>query len=371
MKHMSTGNVAHDLDRLRAAVGDTKLTFAGFSYGSMIGATYANLFPGRVRAILIDGIHDPVLWTTGRTALQGSHVPMTTRLGSHRSASATLQRLFRLCRQAGPADCALARSGDPKDRFDQAARQLRREPLELELDGASVLLTFAQFISTTLNTLRDPFSWQEFSAFADDIATQAGFRAVSRSYQRLHASLGIDEGYGSDRQSIEGFPGALCVDSTNPGGWPAWSLAGRWADAQARYFGRPWTWNSIACATWPARDRDRYTGPWSARTAHPVLVVGNRFAPATPYVNARAMARLLPRARLLTLNGQGHVASGLSSCIDAAESAYLLRGALPPRGTVCDPDFEPFGPVPSLRSTEQRQQHDARRQLIGATGALT
>ena len=65
---MSTANVARDMDLLRRAVGDAKLTYAGYSYGSYLGATYANLFPGKVRALVVDGVLDPVAWSTGRAA---------------------------------------------------------------------------------------------------------------------------------------------------------------------------------------------------------------------------------------------------------------------------------------------------------------
>ena len=63
----------------------------------------------------------------------------------------------------------------------------------------------------------------------------------------------------------------------------AWSINGALADAQFGYFGRPWTWTSSICAEWPGSDNDRYTGPFTRATANPVLVVGNRFDPATPY----------------------------------------------------------------------------------------
>jgi pimeloyl-ACP methyl ester carboxylesterase len=66
LDHMSTANVARDMDLLRRAVGDAKLTYAGYSYGSYLGSTYANLFPTKVRALVVDGVLDPVAWSTGR-----------------------------------------------------------------------------------------------------------------------------------------------------------------------------------------------------------------------------------------------------------------------------------------------------------------
>src|SRR6478735_1177094 len=93
--HISTANVARDLDSLRKAVGDDKLTYVGYSYGTAIGVQYANLFPAKVRALVVDGVLDPVEWTTGSG--NGTTVPMTNRLGSHLGSQATLEEFFRLC----------------------------------------------------------------------------------------------------------------------------------------------------------------------------------------------------------------------------------------------------------------------------------
>ena len=108
-------------------------------------------------------------------------------------------------------------------------------------------------------------------------------------------------------------------------------------------FGSFWAYLSEPCATWPARDHDRYTGPFNRRTSAPILIVGTRFDPATPYANARAVARQLPNSRLLTLDGWGHIALPKSACIATYVDRYLVTGALPPPGTTCRPDQQPFG----------------------------
>ena len=94
-EHMSTANVARDLDVLRQAVGDDMLTYAGYSYGSFLGTTYANMFPGKVRALVVDGVLDPIAWTSGRRGTSG--LPFSTRLRSDAGAMATLTEFFRLC----------------------------------------------------------------------------------------------------------------------------------------------------------------------------------------------------------------------------------------------------------------------------------
>ena len=117
--------------------------------------------------------------------------------------------------------------------------------------------------------------------------------------------------------------------------------AGEAADEYG-YFGRIWTWVSSACAEWRGEDADRYMGPFTAATAAPVLVVGNLFDPATRYEGAQKLASLLPNSRLLTVHGWAHTSIGLSACADEATARYLIDGALPAPGTVCEQDVVPF-----------------------------
>jgi pimeloyl-ACP methyl ester carboxylesterase len=86
LDHMSTASVARDLDLLRRAVGDAKLTYAGYSYGSYLGSTYANLFPGKVRALVVDGVLDPFIWPEWAEVLQ-----QLWELTSPEAAAASLQ----------------------------------------------------------------------------------------------------------------------------------------------------------------------------------------------------------------------------------------------------------------------------------------
>jgi pimeloyl-ACP methyl ester carboxylesterase len=114
--HMSTANVARDIATIADRMGEDEISYAGYSYGSFLGVTLANLFPDRVRAVVVDGILDPIAWTTGLPGQQD--LPFSTRLGSDIGAQATLDEFFRLCDEAGP-DCAF--SGDSAARFEATA----------------------------------------------------------------------------------------------------------------------------------------------------------------------------------------------------------------------------------------------------------
>jgi pimeloyl-ACP methyl ester carboxylesterase len=378
LTHMSTADVARDLDLLRAAVGDSRLTYAGYSYGTQLGTTYANLFPGRVRAMVLDGVLDPIAWTTGvqvtgvsspADAARRWSLPVSTRLRSAEGAHATLQQFFAHCRAAGPQRCALAK-GDPARRFSQLAARLTAKPVEIPLGGGLFQrVGYAELVELALSAMYSPIVWPDLAAL---VAEVEGFRDPARAgqaYRRLTAKLastGPQEEPG--QQTVEGFDAVLCSDSDNPKHPWAWSQASPEADQRAPYFGRAWTWASIACATWPAAAvEDRYAGPWNARTSAPVLVVGNQYDPATPYSGAQVVAGLLPSSRLLTLRGWGHVAFGQSACVEAHVSAYLVRGTVPRAGAACAPDLQPFAPEATiaLRLGERAQQaRQAARQDI-------
>ena len=108
LAHASTANVARDLDRLRQAVGDLGLNYIGYSYGTHIGEVYANLFPDRVRAITLDGVIDPIEWTTGRDP-EDARMPVGFRMGSYLGAKRALASFLADCRRAD--HCAFSKPG--------------------------------------------------------------------------------------------------------------------------------------------------------------------------------------------------------------------------------------------------------------------
>jgi pimeloyl-ACP methyl ester carboxylesterase len=194
-------------------------------------------------------------------------------------------------------------------------------------------------VGLTLNALFEPDSGP---ALAEDL--QLLYAASNRSSAAAPVAgiTGAGPASSGYDNTLESFLSVICTDTNHPRDPFVWPRAAASADRRFAPFGAPWAWDSEACATWPARDQDRYTGPFTRRTDEPVLLIGTRFDPASRYQNAQIVARELPRARLLTLNGWGHVALGKSSCISAHVARYLLGGTLPPPGTTCKPDRGPF-----------------------------
>jgi len=344
---MSTAEAARDMDVLRRALGDAKLTYLGFSYGTALGQYYANMFPDRVRALALDGVIDPVSWTG--TAATGTKL-QDDRLRSADGAYRALVKLLERCDRVGGKRCVFA-AGDPVKHYAAIARKLRAKPLVLGKDPTlgTIRLTYADFVGMTLSALYSPYAGDSVTMMAADVAAmQEGTGSPKLSREALLQRITQLRAPGRDfpyDNSLEAFAGVMCTDGLHPGDaarWPALTAA---ADKRAPYFGRAWGWSSAPCAsdTWTVRDEDAYMGPFNRRTSAPVLFVGNYWDPATNYREAVSSAKLLPGSRLLTSDNWGHTAYGTSACVNRAVEAYLLRGALPAAGTLCRSALQPFG----------------------------
>ncbi|MFC0435833.1 alpha/beta fold hydrolase [Kutzneria buriramensis] len=333
INHMSTANVARDLDRLRAAVGESTLSYYGLSYGTVLGETYANLFPDRVRAVVLDAVDDPVNWFTGYHPAD-ANVPFSVRLAADLGTEQALHSFLTAC--AADARCAFREpGGDLSAKFDRVLDRLAAGPVTITDpdNGQPVTIRYQDAIVRTIEYLTDADNSPVLARFlqalgtSDAVAVQAESTPITTPADNLLA--------GGATQ---------CADATNPSDpsvWPRYAAA---TDLRARGFGPFFTYLSLPCVRFPSEDADRYAGPWDRHTAHTVLLVGNRQGdPETPYDGAQRTARDLGNARLLTLDSFGHGSLGHSQCIDDAVNAYFFRVHLPAVGTVCAPDHSPFG----------------------------
>ncbi|MGH1491417.1 MAG: alpha/beta hydrolase [Acidimicrobiales bacterium] len=336
-QHVSTANVARDMDVIRASMGDEQLNFLGLSYGTYLGTVYANLFPERVRSVVVDGVLDPVAWIN-----LDAEIPFSTALKSDVGAADTLQEFFTQCDAAMPGNCALAPNSE--ERFDAIAESLREAPVEFVDPGTGEVffVSYQDVIGTTLSILYSAFDYA-FLAFilADLESVIEGAEGASLSAESLAFA---PEPY---QNFAEGFPAVACSDSSNPTSYQAWSDAGNAAEAENGYFGQLWTWASSPCALWPFQDRDRYVGPFTAETANPVLVIGNFYDPATRYEGAEAVRSLLPNSALLSVDVPGHTSLGLSFCAGFVTGQYLLDPAVASviDGETCPAEFNAFDVV--------------------------
>jgi pimeloyl-ACP methyl ester carboxylesterase len=362
MNHMSTADVARDLDLLRQAVGDELLNYVGYSYGSYLGVTYANLFPQKVGRLVIDGVLDPIAWSTGKN-WSGWIVPVTTRLESDKHSMATLQEFFRLCDLSGPAGCSMA--GNSAARFDQIAQRLKAQPQPIIFpDGTSGELTYALVMSASVSAMYSSPSWPTFAGLMAFIEAQFPPQLIGQQYSQLRDELGIEEVSVPEDNTLFRFPAVLCSDSDNPEQAEFWPLWAEESENQNGYFGRLWTWSSSICAHWPGSQKSRFTGPFNKKTKNPVLIASTLFDPATPYSGAKTVARLLPNSRLVTVEGWGHTTPGLSYCADIITIEYLLSGALPATDTLCKQDIMPFYMPDNANTFDGETPSSSKRSLL-------
>ncbi len=350
LDHMSTANVARDLDLLRQAVGDSQLNYVGYSHGSFLGITYANLFPDKIRAMVLDGVVDPIAYTTGN-GNEGYNLPVTTRFGIDKGAQATLNEFLRLCDQAGVAQCSFGDAATIK--FDFLVGYLRMAPIHMiDPTKGPVDLTYDRFIETVISALASSSEWSLLASALNELygtitngSIYTAFRAGS-AFSALTAALGSTPNPDDLTRAAQQFA-VMCSDSINPDNHAAWSSAGEAAEANVGIFGRFAAWQSSPCAVWQGNDPDRYLGPFTQTTTEPILLVANRFDPITPYEGALQAHSLLPNSALLTLEGWGHTSLSLSSCVDQAVSSYLLTSKVPSTEASCQQDAAPFAEASS------------------------
>ncbi|WP_418958334.1 alpha/beta hydrolase [Streptomyces tritici] len=316
LPHVSTVEAARDMDILRAVLGDERLTYVGASYGTFLGATYAELFPKRTGRLVLDGAMDPSLpaaelnrdQTAGfETAFQAfaadcvevADCPLGT--GSPQAATARMRAFFREL-DAKPVPTgegrelgeALATTGVIAAMYDEAAWPQLREALTRAMDGEGAALL----------------------ALADSYYE----READGTYSNLM--------YANAAVNCLDLPPAFAGPAEAQKAVPSFEKA-------SPVFGRGLAWAALTCTYWPAPATGR-PHRITAEGAPPLLVVGTTRDPATPYKWARSLAAQLSSGVLLTYDGDGHTAYGRGSdCIDTAINAYLLEGTPPPAGKRC------------------------------------
>jgi pimeloyl-ACP methyl ester carboxylesterase len=318
LPYVGTAASARDMDVLRAALGESRLNYLGKSYGTVLGASYAQQFPSRVRALVLDGAVAPGVSGTAQdiTQAQGFSVAFTqfvTWCAAQASCPLPAAPSAAVARVSALIAAANARPLGNQVNTTQSA------------DGAMLLLGIAAALYTKSawpflrDGLLDAFTYQDGSVLVQ-LADNLEERSPNGTYSNL-----IDVGAAVD-----------CVDWPWPRSLPAWQSAAAAAAKASPMFGPSLLWNSLSCAYWPVPAAPVLGGASPSSSSSPVLVVGDLHDPATPYSWAIAMARWLRPGVLLGWNGEGHTSymEG-SSCIDAAVDAYLINLTVPHNGTIC------------------------------------
>ncbi|WP_246269055.1 alpha/beta hydrolase [Acrocarpospora macrocephala] len=319
LPHVGTLNAARDMDVLRAALGDERMTYLGFSYGTYLGAVYADLFPKRVRAMTLDGAMDPAL--TGNEAAAGQG------------------KGFDVAYTAFVTDCFKAANCPFKGRtvakaFTETRKLLKRadrEALPATTDGRKV--TEPVVLTGIMSALYDSDSWPDLR-----VALAGGFGGDGTALQALADSYHERGPDGTYSNIDDAFRAVNCAD--RPRGTPVASSGNAGKGGKG---GKPELFGDYfsdgddtadECAEWPAKPSP-VPQSLPAKGSAPILVVGTVRDSATPYEQAKALARQFESGVLLTFDGDGHTAFFQSRCVNGQVSAYLLTGKAPRNGAVC------------------------------------
>jgi len=305
---VGTVDAARDLDRIRQALGDAQLTYFGHSYGTLLGATYAEMFPTHVRAMVLDGAIDPAMSTTQMIDEQSE------------GFESVLDDFFSWCVSSG---CPWRPAGGASA---AALLGLISQSRSLALPaGAGRTAGPGAIYYAVLSALYARNYWPNLGdALAQAAAGNgAGVLAMADNYVTQGSTNAVDAETAID-----------CLDhpvSRAPSSIP--DLAAQ-AAVEAPFFGPLLAWGEASCAVWPVpstRTPQATTAPGSP----PILVVGATKDPATPYVWAQRLAAELQHGVLVTWQGENHVAYYYSGCVRAIDQAYFVAGTLPAPGTVC------------------------------------
>lgn len=310
---VDTVDTARDMDRIRQALGISTISFYGMSYGTVLGAVYADLFPHRVGTMVLDGAVD----------INASLTRQATEEAP--AAEASLDHFLATCGAESP--CPLG--SDPASYFRGLAASLSLHPLPAPGGGDTSPVTTGDLDTATLFALSvTSFAPSYLSAL---VAAGHGDGAPLRS-MALGFATDID-----GEPLVDPLWAITCNDAArHPGPIAAGSLA---RSLQSRYpliGAYSVTYTMGGCVSWPA-GRQPVVDVHPKGTP-PVLVIGNTGDPNTPLIAARHLAAAFPVATQLTWVGWGHtwLLSGPNdTCMQGAVTTYLTGGGIPAAGTVC------------------------------------
>jgi len=318
--NLDAASVARDMDVIRAVLGDEKMTYLGYSYGTYLGAVYAELFPEKVGRMVLDGAVDPLV---------GDLDALATQMAGFESA---YRAFLQFCFDSG--ECPFSGS------IDAAMQQT--ENLIRSVDGKGLksddgrTLDMATVGTGLINNLYSESSWGNLVFMLADLKSgdaQATFDAAD-SYNNRYSG-GFYDGNGYDiYTAVTCNEGTLGTDGVTP-------LEGlAIIDQRAPYLGFATALDDyvaldVTCSNWPYPVADMPTS-YEAAGAPPIMVVGTTNDPATPYAQAVSLAGQLSSGFLVTYQGEGHTiyAQGVD-CVDDTVDAYFLNGTVPASDPMC------------------------------------
>ncbi|MBU7597246.1 alpha/beta hydrolase [Streptomyces sp. P38-E01] len=315
--HVSTVESARDLDVLRAVLGDRKLHYVGFSYGTLLGATYAGLYPSRAGRLVLDGALDP--------SLDAEQLNRDQTAGFNTAFTAFAEDCVKR------SDCPLGTKSaqDAGRQLGEFFEKVDRKPLST--GDAKRDLTESLATTGVILAMYDESMWGPLRE-----ALKEAEKGDGKSLLLLSDNYYEREPGGSYSNMMYANAAINCLDQPAAFRTPEEAekaVAG--FEKVSPVFGRGFAYEALACADWPTKPTGE-PNRIEAEGADPILVVGTTRDPATPYVWSESLAEQLASGRLLTYEGDGHTAYVRGGdCVNSAVNAYLLEGTMPEDGKRC------------------------------------
>jgi len=317
LPYLSTENSARDMDAIRAAIGEAKVSYLGYSYGTLLGALYADRFPTHIRAMVLDGPVDPAR----------SYADST--LDQAKSFEHDLDAFFAYCR--ANSACAFARGNDPAVAYDDLAATITQEPIPGTVAGERRILGPGELDIGVASALY--YGADGYGTLSSALAKAAGGDG-SRMLALSDAYTGRETG-GKYSNETAVLYATGCIDAPAPTTVAAVKRLADSAAVDAPRFGATTVWLGLPCTLWPVKAVGK-VAPIHAAGAPPVIVVGALYDPATPYTWAQALASELDTAHLVTSGGASHTSYRRDNpCIDQNVDGYLLRLEVPASDPHC------------------------------------
>jgi pimeloyl-ACP methyl ester carboxylesterase len=319
LDNVSTLDTVRDLDRLRIALGESKLNYFGFSYGTYIGELYAKLFPQNIRTMVLDGVIDPALSITASDQQQA--------VGFERD----LQDFYNWCPTNTTCKTELPKGAKTTltDLLTQFQHGATVKAKLAAVYGGSTTVNYGVLVTAVIASLYSNQEWPDLAKAISNALHRNGalLAAIAYSYAGLQQN-------GTYSNMTAANTATNCEDNVVPTTISQYKAIAVKMAKVAPVFGASEAWGTLTCTYWPVHP---IAGPAPIvnHSKSTILVIGSTGDPATPYAGAKSVARELGRAELLTRTGSGHTAYLFSSCVRTWTDNYITTQTLPPVGTVC------------------------------------
>ncbi|MFM8901989.1 MAG: alpha/beta hydrolase [Actinomycetota bacterium] len=311
LPYISTQATARDMDSIRRALGEDKITYFGFSYGSELGATWATMFPDTVRAAVLDGASDP-----NATSLDQG-------LAQAKGFEKQLDTFLAACSKR--VSCAFHGNGNSAAALDKLLASVDATPLVVSADRTPI--TQGVMYTALAQAMYSDTLWPKLErALADGVkGNGAGLLSLyDEYYQRKPGGT-----YGNE---LEAFLAISCLDDPGPIGVEAVDAQVPVFTKAAKRFGPSFAYG-YSCALWPVKPVERIV--ITGKGAGPIIVVGTTGDAATPIASSRAAAKALEKGVFVTVRADQHTGYGLNACIVNTVDSYLTDLVVPDDGKVC------------------------------------